>query len=766
MPTSRSTLPEILNYLYNTSPQEAPRAADPPRMPARSRHRRQDSAPRPESSDVPQDDEELPLPAEIESLRRHVADGVGIGRERSDAAASADRANSYTEDRKQEEKSNTFRLHSVFPPSNSGERRIYTWVRPPPPPGIRVVLPSDTSREHVVQLPLSTPDLVQELMRTATEKREEKKYAEAAAAYELVKDVVIPTEIRTDVIRVAQLGLLICYACMEKFEEYDKTFGDMCKGHTESCKYRGCFFTEELTIEEIYRRIIKGTGQDYSFAEKLGTDYLKALPRGRRSWAIEALMVNVYLRTKKYKECLGKLHELKAASPNLLHSRFVHMRKFFDKKWDSLINVCIDGLGMEKHADTLYKDETQLKKDPVQCVRAYEALIDQAPTHPSYFEWYYRVGVCWAANAKYAKSIDLLNLALSKIRARLRAPVQPSSPSRINASGPTANAVTSAAASAPAASVSSAASAAASSSAASSASAAVTSTLNNKEDAEPTESGSAGKTEDPLKKLEDKIICKLGNVYLKIENYIDAQKMFKVAVESRPDERDRWWNLHLTEYKLGNLGMTYKALARYAALCPQERDKRAAVQKMEKLTIEIQVKEKARQRAEESKAKRKRAETEAFEISEEELDFTLNARLPDESNAATSGCEGQPASDSVDSASAATSGISPKRSHVEESDDSKPPPLKKQRLHGLEEIARRTYLNTYALKCVYDQLTAIQTSVKEQAKTDALKCILCTVNQMTTRLQCGHVYCGECANKVQNCPSCRAVISKREPVYI
>lgn len=53
------------------------------------------------------------------------------------------------------------------------------------------------------------------------------------------------------------------------------------------------------------------------------------------------------------------------------------------------------------------------------------------------------------------------------------------------------------------------------------------------------------------------------------------------------------------------------------------------------------------------------------------------------------------------------------------------------------------------------------------ASTGVEACEICLVNKKTIALvPCGHVWCSECASKVQTCPTCRANIISRLRIYI
>lgn len=50
---------------------------------------------------------------------------------------------------------------------------------------------------------------------------------------------------------------------------------------------------------------------------------------------------------------------------------------------------------------------------------------------------------------------------------------------------------------------------------------------------------------------------------------------------------------------------------------------------------------------------------------------------------------------------------------------------------------------------------------------DDMECLCCADNQKDTVLNCGHLQmCGECANKVQSCPSCSVAITERKHVWL
>lgn len=53
----------------------------------------------------------------------------------------------------------------------------------------------------------------------------------------------------------------------------------------------------------------------------------------------------------------------------------------------------------------------------------------------------------------------------------------------------------------------------------------------------------------------------------------------------------------------------------------------------------------------------------------------------------------------------------------------------------------------------------------EENYSSLLECKVCYTNIKDIRLNCGHMVCAECANRVQICPQCRAPISRRDKVY-
>ena len=78
-------------------------------------------------------------------------------------------------------------------------------------------------------------------------------------------------------------------------------------------------------------------------------------------------------------------------------------------------------------------------------------------------------------------------------------------------------------------------------------------------------------------------------------------------------------------------------------------------------------------------------------------------------------------------------------------------------------------LLTSTLKVLMIQLLLLcdprlQDTVKEE--TGPPQCCVCFERARNTALGCGHVLCGECASRVEECPLCRTPVTIRIKLYL
>lgn len=76
---------------------------------------------------------------------------------------------------------------------------------------------------------------------------------------------------------------------------------------------------------------------------------------------------------------------------------------------------------------------------------------------------------------------------------------------------------------------------------------------------------------------------------------------------------------------------------------------------------------------------------------------------------------------------------------------------------------RKTVVNSDLEVLKESQQTYKEFSVKEDVVNDVETltiCSVCMYKKKDKALDCGHLYCSECVNKLENCPTCRAEIDK------
>ncbi|CAG9462886.1 unnamed protein product [Pedinophyceae sp. YPF-701] len=83
-----------------------------------------------------------------------------------------------------------------------------------------------------------------------------------------------------------------------------------------------------------------------------------------------------------------------------------------------------------------------------------------------------------------------------------------------------------------------------------------------------------------------------------------------------------------------------------------------------------------------------------------------------------------------------------------------------------EELRQLVTIVEQAGPRIRDAMVRTALAEREQEQQEASKCAVCWAAQRAVALNCGHVMCASCADKVGSCPLCREPITSRQRVYI